>query len=148
MVLFNKLGNILNKQNNLPQNYLSLAITSNKICAIVWELIEDNIKIIGYSQKKFHSIDNLTTEAAAAIDSAAEKAKTDVVEVVYGLSAYWLEDGKLTKETSNILKKLSDTLELDAKAFVPLSSSVNHFLKIKEAQNPNAILIEIGRAHV
>ncbi len=141
MVLFNKLGNILNKQNNLSQNYLSLTITSNKICAIVWELIEDNIKIIGYSQKKFHSIDSLTTEAAEAIDSAAERAKTDVVEVVYGLSAYWLEDGKLTKETSNILKKLSDTLELDAKAFVPLSSSVNHFLKIKEAQNPSAILI-------
>ncbi len=141
MVLFNKLGNILNKQNSLSQNYLSLAITSNKICAIVWELLEDNIITIGYSQKKFHSIDSLTTEAAAAIDSAAEKAKTDVVEVVYGLSAYWLEDGKLTKETSNILKKLSDTLELDAKAFVPLSSSVNHFLKIKEAQNPSAILI-------
>lgn len=141
MALFNKLGNILNKQSNLPQNYLSLTITSNKVCTVVWELLEDKIEIIGYSQKKFHSIDSLTNEAAAAIDSAAEKAKTDVVEVVYGLSAYWLEDGKLTKETSNILKKLSDTLELDAKAFVPLSSSINHFLKIKETQNPNTILI-------
>jgi hypothetical protein len=141
MALFNKLGNILKKQSNLPQNYLSLAITSNKVCAVVWELIEDNIEIIGYSQKNFHSIDSLTTEAAAAIDNAAEKVKTDVVEVVYGLSAYWLEDGKLTKETSNILKKLSETLELDAKAFVPLSSSINHFLKIKETQNPSAVLI-------
>lgn len=141
MAFYSKLGNFLKKDKENETTYLSVALTSDKIFASVWELLGENINFIGFSHKKFHNIDGLIHQAAAAIDDAAQKAKTDISQVVFGLSAYWLEDGKLTKETSNIIKDLSENLELDAQAFVPLASAVNHFFKVENSQNPSLILV-------
>jgi len=141
MAFYSKLGNFLNKDKESETTYLSLALTSDKIFATVWDLDGDHINFIGFSHKKFNNIDGLIHEAAAAIDDAAQNAKTDVSQVVFGLSAYWLEDGKLSKETSNVLKDLAENLELDAQAFVPLASAVNHFLKVENSQNPSLALV-------
>lgn len=152
MAFYSKLTNFLSRDKKSGNTYLSIALTSSKIFASVWELAEDRLEFVGFADKKFHNIDGLIHEAAAAIDDAAQKAKTDVSQVVFGLSAYWLEDGKLTKETSNILKDLCDNLDLDAQAFVPLASSVNHFLKVQNSESPSLVLIgalgEFTEAHL
>lgn len=152
MAFYSKLTNFLSRDKESGNTYLSIALTSSKIFASVWELAEDRLEFVGFADKKFHNIDGLIHEAAAAIDDAAQKAKTDVSQVVFGLSAYWLEDGKLTKETSNILKDLCDNLDLDAQAFVPLASSVNHFLKVQNSESPSLVLIgalgEFTEAHL
>lgn len=141
MGVFDSFGKLLNRQPQEETNYLSLTITSNKILASIWQLAGDELNFIGYSSKNFHNIDSLINEAAVAIDSAAQRIKSDVTQVVFGLSYYWFEDGKITRETANILKNLSSELELEAQAFVPISASVNHFIKLKDLKPTEAVYI-------
>lgn len=141
MGVFDSFGKLLRPQPQEETNYLSLTVTSNKILASIWQLLGDDLNFIGYCPKNFHNIDSLIHEAAVAIDNAAAHIKSDVTQVVFGLSGYWFEDGKITKETENILKNLSSELELEAQAFVPISASVNHFIKLKDQQPTETVYI-------
>lgn len=143
MVSFDFLNNLTSKSSKVESNYLSLTLTKDKVLATIWTFEGENVKILGFAHKTFTDNRNIVHQAAIAIDSAAEKAKTDVEEVIYGLSANWFEDGKVSGQTANLLKKLSEDLELKAQAFVPLSAAINHFLKIEESVTPHAILIGI-----
>ena len=137
----NFLNRFLKKQEPEDINYLSLVLTSDEIYANIWQFDNENIKSIGFSKKNFKNLDGLIHEAAVAIDSAGKLAQSDVSQVVFGLSSFWFEDGKVSKETLNILKSLSEDLDLNAQAFVPLSASINHYLKIKESITPSAIFV-------
>ncbi len=141
MGVLDSFGKLLNRQPQEETNYLSLTLTSNKILASIWQLSGDQINFIGYCSKNFHNIDSLIREAAVAIDTAAQHIKSDVTQVVFGLSYYWFEDGKITKETANILKNLSRELELEAQAFVPIAASINHFIKLKNQNVPDALYV-------
>lgn len=140
----NLLNRFFKKEEQQDENFLSLILTSSEIFANIWQFEGENIKTIGFSKKGFKNLDGLIHEAASAIDSAGKLAKTDVSQVVFGLSAFWFEDGKIGKETQSILKNLSQDLDLDAQAFVPLSSSINHYLKMKDSVTPNAVFIGIS----
>lgn len=140
MGVIDKFGNLFKRDSAEETNYLSLTLTSDKVIATIWRLNGNNVAFIGSSQKDFHSIDSLIHEAAAAIDSAAQNIRTDVTQVVFGLSNYWFEGGKITKEATDILKNLADELELDAQAFVPIAASINHFLKLK-GEEPGVVLV-------
>lgn len=121
-------------------NYLALTLTPEKIIACIWAFSEDKVAILGLSEKPFLRLDNLIHQAAAAIDKAGEKAKTDVSKTVFGLSEYWFRDGKLGDECAKTLKNLAHDLELDPQAFVSQAASINHLLKIEESVTPQAVL--------
>ncbi|KKR78071.1 MAG: hypothetical protein UU23_C0004G0053 [Candidatus Curtissbacteria bacterium GW2011_GWA1_40_9] len=106
-------GKFLNHEPAEGANYLSLTLTPDKILASIWRI---------------------------AIDTAAKNITADVDQVVFGLSDYWFEGGKPTKETTDILKNLAQELELDAQAFVPLAASIAHSLSLK-GESKNAIFI-------
>lgn len=141
MSLFDTVTGFFSRGTNTQETFLSLAITSDRIFATTWELVGDTVNFLGFSHKKFTNIDSLMHEAASAIDDSAKNAKTDVNKVVFGLSHYWLEDGKITKETGNILKDLAQNLDLSAQAFVPIASSVNHLIKVEEDKVANTVLV-------
>lgn len=141
MGLFNFKNPLKNKQNPDTSSYLSLTITTNNVIACVWHFDEENVKVLATSEKTFSNQENLIHEAAVAIDTAAEQARTDVSKVVFGLSSYWFEDGKLKSDASKMLKTLSADLELDAQAFVTLAIAINHLLKIDQVITPQAVLI-------
>ncbi len=145
MGVLNIFGNFLKRQPDENTNYLSLTLTSDKILAVIWQLQGDSLNFLGFSHKNFHNIDSLIHETAVVIDGAAQHIKNDVSQVVFGLSYYWFESEtppkNVSRETLDILKDLSSELSLEAQAFVPLSASVNHFLKIRDSKTPNAIYI-------
>ena len=122
-------------------NYLSVAITPREFLALIWYFEVEKLEVLGFGQKKFENIDNLIHEAAIAIDKAGEQAQSDVEKAVFGLSHFWLEDGKPKAETAKILKELAEALELKPQAFIPLASAINHLLKVEESQTPHAILV-------
>ncbi len=130
-----------NKKVKEDTNFLALTITADRILASVWTFENEAVIVTGFAKKPFQNIESLVHQAAVAIDNAAQTAKSDFSQVVFGLSSNWFEEGQLTKDTSEHLKKLSEDLELDAQAFVPLSSSIKNFLKIKESSSPNAVLV-------
>ena len=131
------------KKNAQDVNFLSLTLTFDSILASVWTFDNDAVKITGFAKRSFQNVENLIHQAAVAIDAAAEKAGSDVSQVVFGLSANWFEGSQLTTDTSKLLKKLSSDLELDAQAYVSLSASIKNYLKVREGSTPNIVLLGI-----
>lgn len=140
MPLF-KLKNPFEKAQIDKQDYLALTITPNTVIACIWNFQNEEINVLATSHKTFGSQETIVHEAAVAIDSAAEKSNTDVTKVVFGLSSYWFEDGKLKDSTAKMLKNLSGDLELESQAFVTLAIAVNHLLKTEDAVTPQAVLV-------
>src|SRR3990167_7342832 len=138
----NLLSNLLKKEKIDKTCFLSLILQPDKVTAIIWAFNQEQVDILGHYTKSIGNIDNLVHQSAEAIDKAASIAQNDVSKVTYGLSQNWLEeDGKLTKDTSRLLKNLSEDLDLDAQAFIPFSAAVNHLLKIEESVTPRAVLV-------
>lgn len=134
----------LNRENSKSQfseNFLALTLTPNSVTACVWYLLKDKVKVVGLSQKHFENLENLTHEAAVAIDKATEKADSDVTKVVFGLTQNWFEKDSISHEATKLLTGLSRDLDLSAQAFVALATAVNHFLKVEENVTPNAVLV-------
>lgn len=138
--IFNRFNNKNTDQN---KNYLSLTLTFDSVLASVWTFEDDQVHILGFAKKPFQSVESLIHQAAVAIDTAAEKAGSDFSQVVFGLSSNWFENQEPTIDASKLLKKLSEDLELDAQAFVPLSSSIKNFLKIKDSSLPTVVLLGV-----
>src|SRR4030042_4751199 len=143
MGILNIIPNPFSKKIAEDSNYLSLCLTPDKVLAIIWVFDGEKVEILGFAKKSYQNIESLIHQAARVIDMAAEAAKSDVSEVVFGLSAQWFYEGQITKDTQKQLKKLSDELELNAQAFVPFSSSVKNYLKIEESITPHAVLVGI-----
>ena len=141
MPTFNPFSRFLKKPTLEKEVYLALTITSEKVLALIWSLENEEVKTLGFAQRKYQDLDNLAHQAAQAIDSSAEQAKSDVTKVVFGLSQNWFDNQELTKSANNLLENLSADLELESQAFVPLSVAVKNFLKAKEKITPQAILL-------
>ena len=141
MPTFNPFSRFLKKPTLEKEVYLALTITSEKVLALIWSLENEEVKTLGFAQRKYQDLDNLAHQAAQAIDSSAEQAKSDVTKVVFGLSQNWFDNQELTKSANNLLENLSADLELESQAFVPLSVAVKSFLKAKEKITPQAILL-------
>lgn len=144
MSLFPSFPKIIKKESPKEISYLGLVLTPQKVLACVWGFGQDeSIEIFGYGEKSYENTNNLVHQAAIAIDTAGQKARSDVSKVVFGLSYDWFEDGKLSEHASGILKSLSEDLELDSQAFVSLAASINHLLKIEESVTPHAVLVGV-----
>lgn len=141
-----KLFNFFSKakpQDESQDSYLAFTLTPDKILAAVWDFNLENINIQAVEERQFTTPENLIHEAAVAIDTACQKADTDVSKVVFGLAQSHFEGEEISDKSAKVLKILSEDLELDAQAFVSLASSINHFLKVTEGVTPQAVLIGI-----
>src|SRR3990167_9499235 len=141
MAIADIVGRFIKKESEEENNFLSLSLTPDRVLATIWALEVEKVEVLGFSRKSFQNIDSIIHQSAIAIDAAAEKAKSDVSQVVFGLSSSWFDDGKIKKDAIKLLKKLSQELELDSQAFVPLASSIKNYLKYEEGVTPHAVLI-------
>lgn len=143
MALRGLFGKFLNKEHKETENYLALILSPNKVLATIWTFDDNQIKTLGFGHKSFENLDVILHQAAIAIDAAGEQAKVDVSKVVYGLAESFLEDGVLSKTTTKLLKKISNDLELNPQAFIPISAGINHLLKVEESVTPRAVLVGV-----
>lgn len=143
MKLFNPFSKHKKDESDSQDSYLALTLTPDKIMACVWNFNLEDINIQATEERPFQDSENLIHETAVAIDSACQKADTDVSKVVFGLSQSWFEGEDISEKSAKALKALSEDLELEAQAFVSLASSVNHFLKVTEGITPQAVLVGI-----
>ncbi|HSX18894.1 MAG TPA: hypothetical protein VLE91_02035 [Candidatus Saccharimonadales bacterium] len=137
------LGKVFSKNPQTNNNYLSLILTPDRILASIWTFEGDQVKTLGFGHKSYKDQDILIHQSAIAIDSAGEQAKVDITKTVFGLSEFFLEDGALSRQTAKTLKKLATELDLDPQAFVPISTGINHLLKVEESITPHTILLGI-----
>ena len=143
MVLTDIFSRFLKKETPQETNFLSLSIAPDRVLASVWALEGEKVEVLGFARKSFQNVDSIIHQSAVAIDDAAEKAKSDVSQVVFGLSSSWFDGPKIKKDTTKLLKKLSQELELDVQAFVPIASAIKNYLKFEEGITPHAVLVGI-----
>lgn len=143
MAFLDLIGTIVKKEVPKDESFLSLALTPEKVLASIWTFDGKSVQVLGFSKKSFSNVQSTVHQAAVAIDSAAEKAKSDVSKTVFGLSQNWFEKKEPTKETAKLLKKLSEELDLSAQAFVPISAAIKNFLKVKESVTPHSVLLGV-----
>ncbi|MBI3282681.1 hypothetical protein HYZ70_01220 [Candidatus Curtissbacteria bacterium] len=143
MALPSILGTFFKKGPAPPTNYLSLVLAPDRVLATIWTFENEELKTLGYGHKTLASEDILIHQAAITIDSAGQQAKVDVTKTVFGLSEYYLEDGALSQSATKTLKKLSQELELDPEAFVPIATGINHLLKVEESATPQTLALGI-----
>src|SRR3989344_5367356 len=143
MALTDIFSRFLKKETPQETNFLSLSLAPDRILASVWALEGEKVEVLGFARKSFQNVDSIIHQSAVAIDDAAEKAKSDVSQVVFGLSSSWFDGPKIKKDTTKLLKKLSQELELDVQAFVPIASAIKNYLKFEEGITPHAVLVGI-----
>ena len=143
MALTDIFSRFLKKETPQETNFLSLSLTPDRVLASVWALEGEKVEVLGFARKSFQNVDSIIHQSAVAIDDAAEKAKSDVSQVVFGLSSSWFDGPKIKKDTTKLLKKLSQELELDVQAFVPIASAIKNYLKFEEGITPHAVLVGI-----
>lgn len=139
----NILSKFVGKQDTRSESFLSLVLTPDRVLALIWDFQNEEVKNLGFGKKSYQNLDVLIHQAAVAIDIAGEQAKVDVQKVVFGLTDEWFEEGELTKQTTKLLKKLSDELDLNPQAFVPLPAAISHLLRIEDSPAPSAVLVGI-----
>ena len=143
MALTDIFSRFLKKETPQETNFLSLSLAPDRVLASVWALKGEKVEVLGFARKSFQNVDSIIHQSAVAIDEAAEKAKSDVSQVVFGLSSSWFDKGKIKKDATKLLKKLSQELELDAQAFVPIASAIKNYLKFEDGITPHAVLVGI-----
>ncbi len=143
MKLFNPFSKHKKEESKELDSYLALTLTPDKIMACVWDFNLEDINIQATEERPFIDSENLIHETAVAIDSACQKADTDVAKVVFGLSQSWFEGEDISEKSAKALKALSEDLELEPQAFVSLASSINHFFKVTEGITPQLVLLGI-----
>lgn len=143
MAITDVIGRFLKKETSEETNYLSLTLTPDRVLATIWDLEEQKVEVLGFARKSYQNVNSIIHQSAEAIDAAAQKAKSDVSQTVFGLSHSWFDGTKIKKETASLIKKLSQELELDPQAFVPLASSIKNYLRIESGITPHAVLVGI-----
>ena len=149
MKLFEKIQHLVQKTPKVePEIFLSLILDESYIQAGAWVLD---------SAKKSHIV-NSTSERATSpswedrirmADHAIgkleeETGSTKLSKVVFGLGECFLtKDGDIEKSVRPALKQLTKSLGLSPLGFVPLSTSIAHFLRKTEGIPTSVILIGV-----
>src|SRR3989344_2736535 len=134
MALTDIFSRFLKKETPQETNFLSLSLAPDRVLASVWALEGEKVEVLGFARKSFQNVDSIIHQSAVAIDDAAEKAKSDVSQVVFGLSSSWFDEGKVKKnevektlnskskptleKISALVKQLGEDKDLPAKIVV------------------------------
>lgn len=129
-----------NEQKN--ESYWSVLIDNDWVSASVWEIENNNVKIL-YTSSSI----NVQSELSDAIDDSLSLCSqnfpsdfTDPQKTVFGVPLSWVEEGNIKEEYLLSLKKVCQELSLVPAGFVVIGEAVAFYFKSKE-QSPFSGLI-------
>lgn len=146
------LADIFKKQDNTQtlEHFWSLVLGKGWIESGIWRVVDEKTEVIaqgGTTSWQEGNIESLIAAADSSLSSAAASLEGDAQEpskVVFGLPPSWIEEGSIKKERLDVLKKLSQELELTPAGFVVIPEAIVHFLKVSQGAPPNAILVGLS----
>jgi len=149
MKLFEKIQQLVKGTPKIePEIFLSLILDESYVQAGAW-VLDDGKKprIVASTSERAAgpAWDDRMRMADHAIGKLEEEAgTTKLSKVVFGLGARFLtKDGDIEKSVRSNLKLLTKSLELAPLGFVPLSTSIVHFLRRTEGIPTSVILISV-----
>ncbi len=136
--------------------FLVLVLRQDKVNAVIFEEIEDKVKVIGKQQVYFsESIEDASLdEFLKVLDTAISGAESALPEniqtqkTVFGIKEEWAHNNQIKKEYLIKLKRACEELELTPIGFLVISQAIAHFLQKEEGAPLSAILTEVNKKSV
>ena len=129
-----------------PEIFWSLIIDKSWIEAGIWKVEDGQVVILARGTSSTWQEGDIESLIAAA-DSSMSSAATEIPEtieepekVVFGLHQTWIDEGDIRSEKLDLLKKISQELELKPAGFVVINEALAHYLKSQEGAPINALL--------
>lgn len=147
MKLFEKIQHLVNKPPKVePEIFLSLILDETYIQAAAWMLDKGKkSRILKTTSERAvnPSWEDRIRMADHAIGKLEEETgSTNLSKVVFGLGERFLtKEGDIEKSVRSNLKQLTKSLELTPLGFVPLTTSIAHYLRKTEGIPTSVILI-------
>jgi hypothetical protein len=138
-----KIKQVVGKDKDTAQYFLSLAISYDSVEACVWLVNDNQTQILASSIANYPQIDDLQIALGQSIDQAIDTARVDVSKVIYGLPEDWIEDEKVIAPYASILKQLSKDLSFEPLAFVSTVKALTHLMYQQEKTPLDGILVGI-----
>lgn len=148
------LDKIRKEEKGKKEFFFALQIEPDLIKSAVWSIQATKIEVLTVGETTpWHADEELLGGVDISLSSAAHRfaAQTQLPEpnrVVLGLPQEWVDKDKILSEKAEILKEISQKLELDPIGFVITAEAVVHNLKNIEGIPPTAIFLGFGKTRI
>lgn len=145
----------LNKPEPEKKEYFfALEIDTGRVKSAIWTIESDQSQLLSLGEivdweKEEEIIEAVDTSLSSAIEKLTPAQEGQEPEkIIFGLSSEWLEENKITPAKAEILKKISQKLELTPLGFVVIPEAIAHWLKKLEGVPLNGVLIGLGKKKI
>ena len=150
-------GFMLKLNNNEPEKkeyFFALEIDIQRVKSAVWTIEGDQSKLMSlgesaYWEKESELLECVDNSLSSAIEKLSPQLEIKEPEkVIFGLSSDWIEENKILPEKIEILKKISQKMELTPLGFIVVPEAIVHWLKKLEGVPLNAVLIGLSKKKI
>ncbi len=148
---------MLKLNNNEPEKkeyFFALEIDIQRVKSAVWTIEGDQSKLMSlgesaYWEKESELLECVDNSLSSAIEKLSPQLEIKEPEkVIFGLSSDWIEQNKILPEKIEILKKISQKMELNPLGFIVVPEAIVHWLKKLEGVPLNAVLIGLSKKKI
>jgi len=140
MGLPNLFSKNLIKKNDL---FILIVLTDQSIQAALWQVIDQKIVILNKSKVRFYSTQE---EQLIQLDESLQdlgKKSEETDQVLFAFEPHWVENNAILESHEQELKKITESLSLEAIGFVLITEAIHQFL-IKENSYLSSIVLYMG----
>ena len=141
-------------ESETKEYFFALEIDIDRVKSAIWTIEENQTKLVSLGEtQSYQNEEDLLESVDASLSSAIEKFSPDGQmkepnKVIFGLSTDWIDQNKILPEKAEILKKISQKLELTPLGFMIVPEAIAHWLKKLEGIPPTAILIGLSAKRI
>jgi len=141
----------ISQKEEKKENFFALTISSEKVKSAIWTIEKGVTKVVSIGESASWSEEGDLLDAVDKTLSSATETFTPEEEVeepnkvIYGLAEDWVKEEKIISSKLEILKKISQKLDLKPVGFVVITEAIIHQLKVNEGVPPTAILLALSK---
>lgn len=145
--IFAKIG----QKEEKKEYFFALTISSERVKSAIWTIEKGATKVVSIGESASWSEEGDLLDAVDKTLSSATETFTPEEEVeepnkvIYGLAEDWVKEEKIVSSKLEVLKKISQKLDLKPVGFVVITEAIIHQLKVNEGVPPTAILLALNK---
>ena len=145
--IFAKIG----QKEEKKEYFFALTISSERVKSAIWTIEKGATKVVSVGESTSWSEEGDLLDAVDKTLSSATETITPEEEVeepnkvIYGLAEDWVKEEKIISSKLEVLKKISQKLDLKPVGFVVVTEAIIHQLKVNEGVPPTTILLALNK---
>ncbi|MEK7565772.1 MAG: hypothetical protein AAB506_01875 [Patescibacteria group bacterium] len=132
------------------KSYVALKISLKNLTVALWQIADGKVSVGKMQTTDLSDIKDLLPAADKAISEVTAGLIPEPKEILFGLPADWVSEGKIIEPYTGDLKKLCQELDFSPLGFVTIPEAIINYLKEAESAPLTAILVgmESGKLFV